>query len=77
MLVAPPDTFVAIGGAARLLVAEAALRVPQYRTDAELAEDCRIVLQTSRNPVARDMAAHLQMALSVSRPHTPPKGSGA
>jgi hypothetical protein len=77
MLVAPPDTFVAVGGLARLLVAEAGLRVPEYRTDAELAEDCRIVLQTSRDPLARDMAAHMQMALAVSRPHTPPKGSVA
>jgi hypothetical protein len=63
-------TLVAVGGLARLLVAEAAIRVPQYRTDAELSEDCRIILTNSRDPILRKAAARMQMALSVISPHT-------
>jgi hypothetical protein len=75
MLVSGPGTFVAAGLIARRLVAEAAMRCPQWRSDADLAEDCRIVLSHCTDRGLVDRALLLQQALSVSPPHDPRKAA--
>ena len=73
MLVNPPGTFVAAGSIARRLVAEVAMRCPQWRNDVDLAEDCRIVLSHCTDRALVDRALLLQHALAVSPPHDPRK----
>lgn len=76
MLVAPVTGFAPIGSMARFMVAEAAMNVPQYRTDAELAEDCALILRDSRDAFLRAAAAQLLLGLAVSRPHDPREATG-
>lgn len=73
MLVTAPQTFTHVGASARLLVAKAAMQNPHLRSDAELAEDCRLVLGHCTDRGLVDRALMLQMALAVSPPHTPQK----